>query len=134
MPGKNSGLCHSCRSKAHFFAECPIKVRCPTCNQGFQKWFEVERATANKGKFFKCCSLKCGFWEWCKEGESSGKAKDVVVMFPKPDPIDSVDDMSRMFQSQVRLNDEQELHISVNVTIQTGNSSTEWNTKGKGPA
>ncbi|XP_022895754.1 WPP domain-interacting tail-anchored protein 1-like isoform X1 [Olea europaea var. sylvestris] len=70
--GKNSEVCHSCRLKGHFFDDCPTKRRCPRCNNGFQKCFKVERNTPNKGKFFNCCNHKCGFWEWCNIGESSG--------------------------------------------------------------
>lgn len=54
MPGKNSEVCHGCRDVGHFFSDCPIKRRCPLCVHGFQKFFEIEKDTVNKGKFFKC--------------------------------------------------------------------------------
>lgn len=89
MVGKNSEDCHSCRLKGHFFGDCSTKRTCPWCNNDFQKCFQVERDTANKGKFFNCCSQKCGFWEWCNIGESSGESSDVSHT--------EIDDVAHMF-------------------------------------
>lgn len=114
MPGKNSGVCHGCRSVGHFFSDCPIKRRCPLCAHGFQKFFEVEKDTVNKSKFFKCCSVKCGFWDWRKDGEVNGESSGIR---PKPLADEEVEDMSRKFQSQVQLNNEEELLITVTVNV-----------------
>ncbi|CAA3013984.1 Hypothetical predicted protein [Olea europaea subsp. europaea] len=132
MAGKNSGVCHSCRGRGHFFVECPIKVRCPLCKHGYQKCFEVEKKTCNKRRLFKCCSEKCGFWDWYEEGQARGECSSISATSTNPAVMEAVEDMTRTFQSQVRLNDDEELHISVNVTIRKEKSGATGNAKGKG--
>lgn len=110
MLGRNYGICHCCRAKDHYFAECKKKRLCSRCERGFEKCFVVEKGGKNKGKLFICCSNNCGYWDWVvKEEESSGSNN--------PAKNETIEEMSRTFQSRVRISDDKELHISVNVTI-----------------
>ncbi|KAL2505019.1 Zinc finger protein [Abeliophyllum distichum] len=80
MTGKNKGICHSCRRPRHYLSACPNKQPCPVCENGFVKWMEVEKKSANIGRLFFCCSSNCGYFKWSDEnlngaydvGESSG--------------------------------------------------------------
>lgn len=121
---KELQACHGCRSVGNFFGNCPIKLCCPCCVHGFHKFFEVERDTVKKGKYFKCCSEKCGFWEWCNDGEAAGESSNGRVTLGETMVRKEVEDMSRMLQSQVRLNNEEKLLISVNVNGQSFGENT----------
>lgn len=113
MLGKNSGVCYGCKSVGHFFDDYMIKRRYPRCMYGFfRSFYEV-----TKGKFFKHCSVECRFWEWFKDGEAIGESSNGNVTFAKPTTHKEIDNMSQMFQSQVRLNNKKELLISVNVNM-----------------
>ncbi|CAI9777487.1 unnamed protein product [Fraxinus pennsylvanica] len=128
MAGRNSGICHNCRGKGHYFDQCQSKHRCPDCKTGFQKCFEVEKETANKGKLFKCCNEKCCFWQWVEEGESSGTATAI------PGAVEAVPEVEQLFQAALQLKDDEEIHISLNMkmTITKRKSTEEGNDKGKG--
>lgn len=105
MGGKNLGIFHSCQAKGHFFYECRSKQQCLVCKSEFQKCFEVEREIVNKRKLFKFYSKKCGFWEWVREEESSGESSGVDSL-ANPASEESVSDLSRKFQYQIQLPDE----------------------------
>lgn len=124
MPRTNSGVCHNCRGKDHFFAECKNKRPGPLCMHGFKKCFVMEKETKNKGRLFLCCSNNCGFWERVINENSSGPSMN-------PAKNKTVEEMSHSFQSRVRISDDKEVQISVNVTVQTARVSAEGNPKGE---
>ncbi|CAI9777338.1 unnamed protein product [Fraxinus pennsylvanica] len=100
MTGRKAGVCHSCRSKGHFFAECSNKRHCPWCKHGFVKCFEVERETKKKGKLFNCCSAKCRYWEWVDKGESCSKSSSTVtVNLNNSTTTEELQQINRTFQS-----------------------------------
>ncbi|KAL2533590.1 Zinc finger protein [Abeliophyllum distichum] len=109
MLGKNKGVCHSCRPSGHYLPTCPKKKRCHVYGEGFVKWMEVEKKSANIGSLFFCCSSNCGYFKWSDDvGEASG---DYEV---------------------ARISEEEEdVEISVNVTIRKGKGTAEENNKGK---
>ena len=127
MMGRNARVCHSCRRRGHYFTACLTKQSCPSCRQGIVKCFEVEKESINKGRLFNICSLKCRFWKWVEEGESSGSASTkCTTNFP-------VEELSRMFQTLAQIYEEDDVEISVNVTMRKGKESVNDHGKGMGP-
>ncbi|CAI9784825.1 unnamed protein product [Fraxinus pennsylvanica] len=136
MTRRNAGVCRSCRSKGHFFADFSNKRRCPWCKHGFVKCFEVERETENKGKLFNCCTAKCRYWEWVDKAESSGESSNTVTANSDNSTLieEELQQINRAFQSWCRVVEERDIEISINVTIRKGNGNVEVDRKGKGPA
>ncbi|KAL2522401.1 DNA-directed RNA polymerase 1B [Forsythia ovata] len=138
MIGKNKGICHSCRRPGHSLWECPNKHRCPVCGEGFMKWMEVEKRTVNLGRLFFCCTSNCGYFKWSDvspiqksvqyEGESSGVSSAASV-----DDNVQTEDLSRLFKMFARIFEEQEVEISLNVTIRKGKRYCGRERKKKGP-
>ncbi|XP_022876122.1 uncharacterized protein LOC111394498 [Olea europaea var. sylvestris] len=131
MARKNRGICHSCRSTDHLFADCPNKQVCTWCQHAFIKCFEVEKALKNKGKLFKCCEADCGYWKWLGDGESSGNSSTSIVKATTPTMKEAIRDVSDMLESLLQLNDEQEVNISLNLTIHKGKASSKGDEKRK---
>ena len=81
--------------------------------------------------------IKYGYWKWVGEnkssglfgvGESSGSASTKsTTQFP-------VEEFSRIFQTIARIYEEDDVVISLNVTMSKGKGSVLDNGKGKGPA
>lgn len=117
MPGKNFGLRHSCRENEHFFADCLVNC------------FEVKREMKNKEKLFNCCNTNCKYWEWVDEGESSDGSSTATVYLNNHAALEEVQQFSCIFQSLRRITEEQNINISLNVTISMANGK-----KGKGLA
>lgn len=135
MTRKNKGICHSCRRPGHNLSRCPTKQHCPSCGQGFVKWMEVEKNTVNKGRMFFCCSVECGYFKWgdeCPqkkpdtfgeqasggvydEGESSG-----VVLAKSSATKEMKQDMAQVFKLLARIFEEEDVEISLNLTIHKG--------------
>lgn len=130
MKGRYAGICHSCRSNEHFFIECKRKRRCPWCAHGFQKCFEVERQTPNKGRLFNTCSSNCGFFEWVEQGESSGESTTANVALNAV-ATEEVEDLSSMSNTLARISDERDLEINLNITFRKGKGSSKGNGKAK---
>ncbi|KAL2487404.1 Zinc finger protein [Abeliophyllum distichum] len=139
MIGKNKGICHSCRRQGHSLWECSNKHRCPVCGEGFVKWMEVEKRTVNLGRLFFCCTSNYGYFKWSDvspiqksvryEGDSSGVSSVASV----DNPVQTKD-LSRIFKMFARISEEEEdVEISLNVTIQKGKYIAEENGKRKGP-
>ncbi|XP_052198885.1 protein LEAD-SENSITIVE 1-like isoform X1 [Diospyros lotus] len=125
---RNARVCHSCRRRGHYFAVCPTKRPCPSCKQGIVKCFKVNKRSINKGRLFNICSIKCGFWKWVEEGESSGSAS------AKSTTNFSVKELSCMFQTQAQIYEKDDVEIPVNVTVHKGKRSVNDHSKGKGLA
>ncbi|KAL2486568.1 Zinc finger protein [Abeliophyllum distichum] len=133
MTGKNKGICHSCRRPGHYLSECPNKQPCPVCENGFVKWMEVEKKSANIGRLFFCCSSNCGYFKWSDEklngayhvGESSG------VGTGSPTAKAEIEELSRIFNIFAQITERQDVEISVNVTIRKGKGCMVENEKGK---
>ncbi|KAL2533972.1 Zinc finger protein [Abeliophyllum distichum] len=133
MIGKNKGICHSCRRPGHYLSTCPKKERCPVCGNGFVKWMEVEKKSANIGRLFFCCSSNCGYFKWSDDnlnsaydvGESSGVASGSSTT------KDEIEELSNIFKVFAQITERQDVEISVNVTIRKGKGRTEENNKGK---
>ncbi|CAA2962386.1 Hypothetical predicted protein, partial [Olea europaea subsp. europaea] len=113
--------------KGHFFADCPKKRLCPWCKRAFVKCFEVEKDTKSNDKLFNSCGAKCGFWEWAGEDESSCESSDETLNTAAM--TESVMDVTGMFESKLRLSDEQEINFFVNVTIRKNKASAEVDNK-----
>ncbi|CAA3014018.1 Hypothetical predicted protein [Olea europaea subsp. europaea] len=130
MRRKNVGVCHGCRSTQHFLNDCPVKRGCPWCSLGWEKCFEVERKTDNRGRLFKTCSNNCGYFFWVENeefyGESSTRTEAV---------IDEVgEDLAAMFDSLAQIAEKRDVEITLNVTFRKAKGSAEVNGKGKGRA
>ncbi|CAA2974285.1 Hypothetical predicted protein [Olea europaea subsp. europaea] len=119
MKGKNVGIFHSCRSKWHSFGECTRKCRCPRCPRGFQKCFEVEKQTSNKGRLFNTCSNNCGFFDWVDEGQTSEEVStdnEVINVAGN----EEVEDLSSMLDTLARVTEKQVIEVSLRVTFRKG--------------
>ncbi|CAA2985085.1 Hypothetical predicted protein [Olea europaea subsp. europaea] len=128
MGGWNVGICHSCRSTKHSFIDCRVKRQCPWCALGLQMCFEVERTTSNKGRLFRTCSSKCGYFDWVVNKEGSGESSTINEAFHPP-AIEEVDDLPSMFDSLARIAEKQDIEISLNVTFRKGKRSEDMNGK-----
>lgn len=58
--------------------------------------------------------MECGFWDWCKDGEVNGESSGTRA---KPQVDEEDENLSRMFESQVWLNNNEELLINVTVNV-----------------
>lgn len=67
----------------------------------------MEKNTKNKGRLFNMCSVKCDFWEWVNKVEMSGESSSVT----------STQVLFCMFETRCRLTEEQDVEISLNMTI-----------------
>ncbi|KAL2457157.1 Zinc finger protein [Abeliophyllum distichum] len=138
MIGKNKGICHSCRRQGYSLWECPNKHRCPVCGGDFVKWMEVEKIRVNLGRLFFCCTSNCGYFKWSDvspiqksvryEGDSSGVSSAASV----DDPVQT-EDLSCIFKMFARISKEEDVEISLNVTIRKRKDIAEENGKRKGP-
>ncbi|KAL2543985.1 uncharacterized protein Fot_13218 [Forsythia ovata] len=135
MLGKNKGICHGCRQPGHYLPSCPKKQRCPLCNTGFVKCMEVEKKSLNQGRLFFCCSSNCGYFKWSDDkqvncaydvGEASGVSSGTNAA------KNEVEDLSRILKLFARISEEEDVEISVNVTIRKGKGSAEVNNVEKG--
>ncbi|KAL2517222.1 Zinc finger protein [Abeliophyllum distichum] len=118
----------------HYLSECPKKNNdVPVCANGFVKLMEVEKKSANIGRLFFCCSSNCGYFKWSDDnlngandvGESSGIASG------SPTAKNEIEELSRIFKIFAQIIEQQDVEISINVTIHKGKSCTEKNNKGK---
>ncbi|KAL2552395.1 uncharacterized protein Fot_06014 [Forsythia ovata] len=116
MIGKNKRICHSCRRLGHYLQKCPRKQRCPVCDEGFVKWMEVEKKTVNIGNGVMLRRKKEIVMY---EGESS------CICSAKSAPKDELEDFSRVFKSLARISEEEDVEISLNLTIHKGKNAEE---------
>ncbi|KAL2521963.1 uncharacterized protein Fot_25886 [Forsythia ovata] len=133
MIGKNKGICHSCRRIGHYLSTCPKKQRCPVCVNGFMKWMEVEKKSANIGRLFFYCSSNCGYFKWSDDNLNS--AYDVgessCVTSGSSTSKDEIEELSRIFKIFAQITERQDVEISVNVTFRKSKGSTDKNNKWK---
>ncbi|KAL2517282.1 Zinc finger protein [Abeliophyllum distichum] len=135
MLGKNKRICHGSRRPEHYLQACPKNQRCPLCGEGFVKWMEVKKKSANLGRLLFCCSSNCGYFKWSNDnqsscayvvGESSGVSSGTSAVKHE------VEDLSRILKIFARISEEEDVEISVNVAIRKGQGSAEVNNKEKG--
>ncbi|KAL2527713.1 Zinc finger protein [Abeliophyllum distichum] len=94
---------------------------------------EVEKKSVNIRRLFFCCSSNCGYFKWSDDnlsgaydvGESSGVASG------RSRAKDEMEKLSRIFKIFARIFEQQDVDISVNVTIHKDKRSTEENNKRK---
>ncbi|KAL2559459.1 Zinc finger protein [Forsythia ovata] len=86
---------------------------------------EVEKKTVNLWRLFFCCSSNCGYFKWSNvsplqksvsyECDSSGVFSATFV----DNPV-QFEDLSRIFKIFARISEEEDVKISINVTIREG--------------
>ena len=126
---KNYGICHSCKQSGHWLDDCPKKRRCPNCGQGFVRWLEVEKMSPNRGRLFFSCDNKCGYFKW-DEGESSGSDKSSNSSDKSGNKVDT-EDLARLLKMCAQISDEDDVEISLNITIRKGNGTVHKKEKEK---
>ncbi|KAL2513281.1 Zinc finger protein [Abeliophyllum distichum] len=108
------------------------------CRESFVKWMEVEKRTVNLGSLFFCCTSNCGYFKWSDvspiqksvryEGGSSG-----VSLATSVDNSVQTEDLWCIVKMFVRISEEEDVEIFLNVTIGKGKDIVEENGKRKGP-
>lgn len=77
----------------------------------------VEKETKNKGRLFLCCSKNYGFLERVVKEESSSQSSRASASSINFATYETSEQILHMFQSQVRISAEEDLHITVNAKV-----------------
>ncbi|CAA2970436.1 Hypothetical predicted protein [Olea europaea subsp. europaea] len=131
MRGRNLGVCHSCRSNTHYFGECQTKRRCPSYKHGYQKCFEVERDTSNKGRLFFTCSNDCEYFDWVNEDVLSRESSSINEAVNHESNVED-EELPRLFDSLARISEKRGMDISMHLSFSKGKGTLKCDGKGKG--
>ncbi|KAL2460131.1 Zinc finger protein [Abeliophyllum distichum] len=99
---------------------------------------EVEKRMVNLWRLFFCCTSSCDYFNWSDvspiqksvryESDSSGVSSAASV-----DDHVQTEDLSLIFKMFARISEEEDVEISLNVTIRKEKDIAEENGKRKGP-
>ncbi|KAL2524179.1 Zinc finger protein [Abeliophyllum distichum] len=96
---------------------------------------EVEKKSANIGMLFFFCSSNCGYFKWSNDiGESSGDydvSESSGILSDRNTVKDEIEDLSLIFKILAPISEQEDVEISVNVTICKDKESAEENNTGK---
>ncbi|CAA2993713.1 Hypothetical predicted protein [Olea europaea subsp. europaea] len=130
MRGRNFGVYHGCRNNRHYFEQCQLKLRCPSCDHGYRKYFEVERETSNKGRLFFTYSNDCGYFDWVKDEDVGGESSSIQhAVNQSPDKED--EELPRLFDGLARISEKRGVDISPHLTFSKGKGIANCDGKGK---
>ncbi|CAA2972344.1 Hypothetical predicted protein [Olea europaea subsp. europaea] len=130
MRGRNFGVCHSCRSKAHYFEQCQLRHRYPSCDDGYRKCFEVERDIGNKDRLFFTCSNDCGYFDWVKVEASGGESSSINDKVNEASDKDD-EELPRLFDRLARISEKRGVEISLHMTFSKGKGIEKCHGEGK---
>ncbi|CAA2972512.1 Hypothetical predicted protein [Olea europaea subsp. europaea] len=103
-------------SNRHYFEQCQLKRRCPSCDHGYQKCFEFEWNTGNKGRLFFTCSNDCGYFDWVKDEDLGGESSSIWHAVNQA--LDKEEkELPRLFDGLVRISEKQDVDISLHMTF-----------------